>query len=100
MLRPVLVPTIGALCMAWAALAQDSDSTHHAALTVAALHDSMLDPASFVLDGAYVTKPIHRFADKDHRDRSTYCYAFRSHNTMGGYSDARAYEDPLDHANL
>lgn len=60
----------------------------------------MLDPASFVLDGVFITKPIHRFADKEHKDRGTYCYAFRSHNTMGGYSEARAYEDPLDHGKL
>jgi len=28
----------------------------HAAATVAHLHDTMLDPASFSLDGVYVTK--------------------------------------------
>ena len=76
------------------------DAVKHAAGVVASLHDSMLDPASFVLDGVFVTKPIHRYADKDHKDKPTYCYAFRSHNAMGGYAEGRAYEDPLDHGRL
>ena len=71
----------------------------HAAAIVAHLHDTMLDPTSFVLDGVYVTKP-NRMGDKEHKGQSTYCYAFRSHNTMGGYAEGRAYEDPLDHGNL
>jgi hypothetical protein len=79
---------------------KDDDYIRHAAETIATLHDSMLDPASFVLDGAYVTKPIHRLADKEDKDKPTYCYAFRSHNTMGGYAEGRAYEDPLDHGRL
>jgi hypothetical protein len=64
-----------------------------AAATVAHLHDSMLDPASFVLDGVYVTKPSKRFS-------VSLCYVFRSRNTMGGYSAGRAVEDGDDHNRL
>jgi hypothetical protein len=74
-------------------------AVQHAAATVAHLHDTMLDPGSFVLDGAYVTLP-NRIADKEHKNLPTYCYAFRSHNAMGGYSEGRAYEDPIDHGKL
>lgn len=66
--------------------AQAPDSVHHAAHTVAILHDTMLDPPSFVLDGVYVTKPSKK-------GNITFCYAFRSHNRMGGYSEGRAFED-------
>lgn len=69
------------------------ESTQHAAQTVAQLHDSMLDPASFVLDAAYVTKPNKHGA-------VSYCYEFRSHNKMGGYSEGRAVEDGGDHGRL
>lgn len=101
MRNPISVFTLVLFSLALAALSQQpDDSVQHAATTVAALHDSMLDPASFVLDGAYVTKPIHRLAEKDRRDMPTYCYAFRSRNPMGGYSDGRAYEDPLNHGHL
>jgi hypothetical protein len=62
-------------------------AVEHAAVTVAHVHDTMLDPASLVLDGAYVTLP-NRIADKEHKNLPTYCYAFRSHNAMGGYSQA------------
>lgn len=91
------------LVFAFAALASaqvQAPGIQHAAEIVAQIHDALLDPASFVLDGVYVTKPIHRFADKEHKDQSTYCYAFRSHNMMGGYAEGRAYEDPLDHGKL
>lgn len=71
-----------------------SDETvKHAAQTVAHLHDSMLDPASFVLDAAYVTKP-------DKHGAVSYCYEFRSHNQMGGYSEGKAVEDGSDHGRL
>lgn len=78
-----------------AAFAQSvSDETvKHAAQTVAHMHDSMLDPASFVLDAAYVTKP-------DKHGAVSYCYEFRSHNRMGGYSDGKAVEDASDHGRL
>lgn len=65
----------------------------HAAQTTARLHDSMLDPASFVLDGAYVTRP-------DKHGAVSYCFEFRSHNQMGGYSEGRAVEDGSDHGRL
>lgn len=72
----------------------DSDETvKHAAQTVAHLHDSMLDPASFVLDAAYVTKP-------DKHGTVSYCYEFRSHNRMGALSDGRAVEDGSDRGRL
>jgi len=89
-----------AVALAVGAQNAPTDSIQHAVRTVAFLHDAMLDPASFVLDGAFVTKPVHRFADKAHKDQPTYCYRFRSHNPMGGYSEGAAYEDPLDHGNL
>lgn len=71
----------------------NDDAAKHAAQTVAHLHDSMLDPASFVLDAASVTKP-------DKHGAVSYCYEFRSHNRMGGYSDGRAVEDASDHGRL
>jgi hypothetical protein len=79
--------------LAGASSAQVDGPKQHAATTVAHLHDSMLDPASFVLDGAYVTKPNKKGA-------VSYCYVFRSHNTMGGYSEGRAVEDGSDHNDL
>jgi hypothetical protein len=82
-----------AFAFAVAAQSASTDAVQHAAQTVAILHDSMLDPPSFVLDGAYVTKP-------NKKGVVAYCYAFRSHNTMGGYSEERAVEDPLDHGKL
>jgi hypothetical protein len=79
--------------LAGASSAQVEDPVQHAAATVASLHDSMLDPTSFVLDGAYVTKP-------NKKGVVSYCYVFRSHNTMGGYSEGRAVEDGSDHNRL
>lgn len=69
------------------------EPVRHSAATVAHIHDSMLDPASFVLDGAYVTKP-------NKRGNVSFCYAFRSHNAMGGYAEGRAVEDGDDHNRL
>jgi hypothetical protein len=71
----------------------DDPSVQHAAQTVAHLHDTMLDPASFVLDAAFVTKP-------NKHGEISYCYAFRSHNRAGGYSDGRAVEDANDRLRL
>ena len=89
-----------ALLTAVGSPAQDNTTVvQHAAEAVAHLHDTMLDPASFVLEGVYFTKPM-RIADKAHKGLGTYCYAFRSHNTMGGYSEGRAYEDPVMHGKL
>jgi hypothetical protein len=65
----------------------------HAAATVAHLHDTMLDPPTFVLDGVFVTKP-------DKKGAVSYCYAYRSHNTMGGYSEGRAVEWSVDKGRL
>jgi len=67
----------------------DAALKQHAAETVAHLHDTMLDPASFVLDGAFVTKT-------DKKGKRSVCYEFRSHNKMGGYSEGRAVEDGAD----
>jgi hypothetical protein len=75
------------------ASAQTDDAVAHAAATVAHIHDTMLDPASFVLDGAFVTKP-------DKHGNVSYCYEFRSHNRMSGYSEGRAVEDGSDHGRL
>ena len=77
-----------------AAFALDPQTpTQRAAATVAHLHDTMLDPASFVLDRVFMTK-----ANK--RGKLSVCYAFRSHNRMGGYSEGRAVEDGDDHDRL
>jgi hypothetical protein len=80
-----------ALAVTGAASAQST--TEHAAATVANIHDTMLDPASFVLDGAYTTKP-------DKKGAVSYCYAFRAHNAMGGYAEARAVEWVADKGRL
>jgi len=79
--------------LAVSAQSAGDETLNHAAQTVAHLHDSMLDPASFVLDGVYVTK-VTRPDNKHHIGQAVYCYAFRSHNTMGAYSADRASEDP------
>lgn len=79
--------------LALLALALSSPDAQHAAATVAHLHDSMLDPASFVLDGVFLTKPSKR-------GNVSMCYAFRSHNAMGGYAAGRAVEDGDDHNRL
>lgn len=80
--------------------ATQSPTVQHAAEVVAHLHDTMLDPASFVLDGVYTTK-VTRPPNKHNIGQAVYCFAFRSHNTMGGYSAERATEDPgLDHGRL
>jgi hypothetical protein len=60
----------------------------------------MLDPASFVLDGVYITK-VTRPDNKHHIGQAVFCYAYRAHNKMGGYSAERASEDPsLFHGTL
>ena len=82
-----------ALLLSQPTTAADDAQVQHAAATVAHLHDTMLDPASFVLDGVYVTKP-------GKKGRVSYCYAYRSHNQMGGYSAGRAAEDALDGGRL
>jgi hypothetical protein len=46
-----------------------------------------------VLDEAYTTKP-------DKKGAISYCYAFRSHNTMGGYAAGRAVEWAADKGRL
>ena len=74
-------------------LALSQPDPQHAAAVAARLHDSMLDPASFVLDGVFITKP-------NKRGNVSVCYTFRSHNTMGGYSAGRAVEDGDDHNRL
>ncbi|SFS07626.1 hypothetical protein SAMN05421771_1365 [Granulicella pectinivorans] len=66
---------------------------HRVAANAARLHDTMLDPASFVLDAVYLTKPSKR-------GNVSVCYEYRSHNTMGGYSAGRAVEDGDDHNRL
>lgn len=65
-------------------LAEDNqDVVSKAADAVATLHDSMLDPASFVLDSVYVTK-----ANK--KGEVDLCFEYRAHNRMGGYSQGLA----------
>jgi hypothetical protein len=82
------------LLLSVSAFASDSQTpAQHAAATVAHLHDTMLDPASFVLDRVFITKA-------NRRGNVSVCYAFRSHNRMGGYSAGRAVEDGDDHNRL
>jgi len=76
-----------------AAQSPNDDAIRHAAATVAHIHDEMNDPASFLLDRAYITKPNKHGA-------VSYCYEFRGHNQEGGYSDARAVENANDHLHL
>lgn len=71
----------------------NDDAVRHAAATVAHIHDRMNDPASFLLDGAYVTKPNQHGA-------VSYCYEFRGRNRQGEYSEGRAVEDAKDHLHL
>jgi hypothetical protein len=88
------------LAFALVVASASAQDVQHAAAVVAQLHDQMLDPASFVLDGVYVTK-VTRLPNKHNLGQAVYCYAFRSHNTMGGYSAERAAEDPgLFHGRL
>jgi len=81
------------LVLALFAVLSSSPDVQHAAAIVAHLHDTMSDPASFALDGVYLTKPSKR-------GNITVCYAFRSHNAMGGYTAGRAVEDGDDHNRL
>ena len=92
MKTPVLALIVLA-ALAVSAQSVSDETAKHAAQTAAHLHDSMLDPASFVLDGAYVTKP-------NKKGQVSYCYTFRSHNRMGGYSDGKAVEDGSDKGRL
>ena len=95
MRHPFITIFLAAVCCAQAPSTtdiqkmNDADIKQHAAETVARLHDTMLDPASFVLDGVYVTKP-------NKHGKVSICYAFRSHNKMGGYAEGRAVEDGDD----
>jgi hypothetical protein len=92
-MRTSVLAFIVMAALAVSAQSVSDETAKHAAQTVAHLHDSMLDPASFVLDAAYVTKP-------DKHGAVSYCYEFRSHNRMGGYSEGRAVEDASDKGRL
>jgi hypothetical protein len=76
-----------------AAIAQEAASIQHAAATVAHLHDEMLNPASFALDGVFVTKP-------DRRGNVSVCYEYRSQNASGVMAAGRAVESGADHGKL
>lgn len=104
--------TLLILLAAFAAIAQaadtDDDPVHHAAKTVAHLHDSMLNPAAFELDAVYVTKP-HEIREekkglwgKGHVIGTyvNFCYVYTTHNRMGGSSESRAIEDGSDNNRL
>ena len=100
-----LLALLGLALIPVGAAAQAPTPVEHAAVIVAQLHDTMLDPTSFVLDGVYVTKPLKTLVKTGwpkttFEMRPTYCYAFRSRNHMGGYSEGRAAEDPMDHGKL
>lgn len=89
------------LVLATASVAQKTDLrtmdsvtlVQHAAATTAHLHDDALDPASFVLDGVFVTKP-------DRKGNISVCYEYRAHNKMGGYSAGRAVDWGADKGRL
>jgi hypothetical protein len=89
----ILLVFVSAWTVGAAPQSPGDDAVQHAAKTVAHLHDTMLDPASFVLDAAFITKP-------NKHGEVSYCYAFRSHNRAGGFTDARATEDANDHLRL
>jgi hypothetical protein len=92
-MKTFVLALIAVASLAVSAQSVSDETVKHAAQTAAHLHDSMLDPASFVLDAVYVTKP-------DKHGAVSYCYEFRSHNRMGGYSDGKAVEDASDHGRL
>ncbi len=69
---------------ALSSVAWGQDNTvKQAAETVARLHDSMLNPPTFVLDGVYLSKP-------DRKGHPSLCYEYRSQNASGGMSAGRA----------
>ena len=76
-----------ALCFALTGAWGETPETISRAVTaVNHINGAMLDPTSFVLEQALTTLP-----DK----HGVYlCFAFRSHNTMGGFSDGRAWLSP------
>jgi hypothetical protein len=84
---------VAVILMSTAVFAQQAPTTQHAAATVAHLHDEMLNPPTFVLDGVFVTKP-------DKRGRVSVCYEYRSQNVSGGMSAGRAVEWGADHGKL
>jgi hypothetical protein len=65
-------------------------AVQRAATAVAHLHDTMMDPASFVLDGVFIVKA-------NRRGNVSVCNAFRSHNRMGGYSSVPSMHAPPVH---
>ena len=87
----ILISVTGA--MPTPAIAQEAASIQHAAATVAHLHDEMLSPSSFVLEGVFVTKP-------DRRGNVSVCYEYRSQNVSGVMSAGRAVEWGADHGKL
>lgn len=84
------------------------DPVHHAAHTVAHIHDSMLDPAAFDLNLVYVTKtheirePKKGLWGKGHVIGTyvNFCYVYTTRNRMGGSSESRAVEDGSDNYRL
>ena len=76
-----------ALCFALrGAWGETPETISRAVTAVNHINGAMLDPTSFVLEQALTTLP-----DK----HGVYlCFAFRSHNTMGGFSDGRAWLSP------
>jgi hypothetical protein len=96
---------VGVMSCGMAAAQSNDKLIQHAAVTVAGLHDSMLDPASFVLDGVYITKP-HDIRQRKNGGWSkgpviahyvSLCYTYRSHNRMGGYGEGTFFEDGGDY---
>lgn len=100
MSRPNVVLSLIAFGVLAAAQTAPTKPVQHAAQSVARLRDATPDPASFVLEVAFITKPIDRYPEKTTRSKRTYCYAFRFRNSKGGSSEGRAWEDPLDHGRL
>ena len=92
MKRTLCLLALAAAMLASPASAQE-DLTQHAAVTVAHLHDAMLNPSSFVLDGVFTTKP-------DKRGHTSICYQYRSQNALGGMSVGLAVEDGGDKGRL
>ncbi|MGO9084140.1 MAG: hypothetical protein ACLQBK_02855 [Candidatus Sulfotelmatobacter sp.] len=100
-MKSLIAVIVITLALVGSALTQaDSTVIQRAAVTVTRIHDKMLDPDSFVLDGVYTAAgndiKCEGFGCR-HKIKTpvtVLCFAFRSHNRMGGYSEGRAYLYP------
>ncbi len=93
MKRLISITVLG-LAMVGSAFAQtDVATAARAAATVTKIQSGMLDPESFRLDGVYTSKykTVIKGQGFHRQEVEILCFAYRSHNHMGGYSEGRAY---------